>query len=221
MRDNPELTADWDIIWDDRGHFAEPHTGHEIGLGTLPVREYIEGFREPVIEPVSVADAHVSTFGPAGRYHAVLFVEKEGFEPIFQAAGVYERYDLAPMSTKGMSDHGGAHAGRGTVRQARPAAVRPARLRQGWLQHPPDADQRHRPLRVRAPARKRGRAWPAPRRRGAAWPPVRTGRHQGEREGCGANEPARQRRDRRRDRLPDRRPAGARQPAPSGSNSTP
>ena len=33
----------------------------------------------------------------------MLFIEKEGFEPIFEAAGIYERFDLAPMSTKGMS----------------------------------------------------------------------------------------------------------------------
>ena len=103
MRDHPEETASWDIIWDDRGHFAEPHTDHEIGLGTLPVREYIAGFRAPEIRPIAVRGAHVSTFGPEGRYSAVLFIEKEGFEPIFQAAGLYERYDLAPMSTKGMS----------------------------------------------------------------------------------------------------------------------
>jgi DNA topoisomerase VI subunit B len=107
MRDNPELTADWDIIWDDRGHFAEPHTGHEIGLGTLPVRKYIAGFHPPEIVPVGIVDAHVETLGPEERFHAVLFVEKEGFEPIFQAAGLYERYDLAPMSTKGMSTTAG------------------------------------------------------------------------------------------------------------------
>ena len=28
----------WDIAFDARGHFAEPYTGHEVGLGTLEVR---------------------------------------------------------------------------------------------------------------------------------------------------------------------------------------
>ena len=28
-------TASWDILWDERGHFAEPHTGKEIGIGTV------------------------------------------------------------------------------------------------------------------------------------------------------------------------------------------
>jgi hypothetical protein len=31
--------SDWDIVWDARGHFAEPHTGREIPLGTLEVRQ--------------------------------------------------------------------------------------------------------------------------------------------------------------------------------------
>jgi hypothetical protein len=96
-RHHPEETKDWDIIWDDRGRFAEPHTGREIGLGTLAVREYLADLREPEIAPARIADAYVNTFGPAGRYHGVLFIEKEGFEPIFKAVRLYERYDLAPM----------------------------------------------------------------------------------------------------------------------------
>jgi hypothetical protein len=107
MRDHQSETADWDIIWDDRGHILEPHTGRLIGLGTLAVRDYIGRFREPAVKPVSVAAAHIETHGPAGRFGAVLFTEKEGFEPIFQAADIYRRYDLAPMSTKGMSTTAG------------------------------------------------------------------------------------------------------------------
>ena len=42
MNDNPELTADWDIAWDDRGHFREPHTGRAIGLGTLALQDYLD-----------------------------------------------------------------------------------------------------------------------------------------------------------------------------------
>ena len=25
--------VEWDVVFDDRGHFREPHTGHQIGLG--------------------------------------------------------------------------------------------------------------------------------------------------------------------------------------------
>ncbi len=41
--------------------------------------------------------------GPRHRFGAVLFVEKEGFLPLFEAVQLAERYDLAIMSTKGMS----------------------------------------------------------------------------------------------------------------------
>jgi hypothetical protein len=35
----PALTAAWDVVFDDRGHFLEPHTRERIGLGTLNVRQ--------------------------------------------------------------------------------------------------------------------------------------------------------------------------------------
>jgi hypothetical protein len=42
------------------------------------------------------------TYGPDGRYGAILYMEKEGFLPLLQKAGIAERYDLAIMSSKGM-----------------------------------------------------------------------------------------------------------------------
>jgi len=102
MNENPN-TADWDVVWDARGHFLEPHTGKEVPLGTLEVREYL-GLRAQLRDTVSVeAGLLYPTHGPEQRYGAVLFVEKEGFGPLFKAAQLAERYDLAIMSTKGMS----------------------------------------------------------------------------------------------------------------------
>src|ERR1700759_3498962 len=43
------------------------------------------------------------TMGPQHRYAAVLFIEKEGFAPLLRAARIAERFDIAIMSTKGMS----------------------------------------------------------------------------------------------------------------------
>jgi hypothetical protein len=103
MNDNPELTADWDIAWDDRGHFREPHTGRAIGLGTLAVQDYLDDIMDPAIGQVVVASPRVETKGPSGRYGAVLYIEKEGFLPILEAAQLAERYDLALASSKGMS----------------------------------------------------------------------------------------------------------------------
>jgi len=44
------------------------------------------------------------TTGPQNRYGAILFIEKEGFLPLFESVGLAEKYDIAIMSTKGMSN---------------------------------------------------------------------------------------------------------------------
>ena len=43
------------------------------------------------------------TTGPENRYSAVLFIEKEGFNALLVQARIAERFDIAIMSTKGMS----------------------------------------------------------------------------------------------------------------------
>ena len=45
----------------------------------------------------------IATCGPQCRFGAVLFIEKEGFIPLFERVQLAERYDIAIMSTKGMS----------------------------------------------------------------------------------------------------------------------
>jgi hypothetical protein len=100
---HPRETADWDVVADDRGHFAEPHTGKRIGVGTLAVRAYIEEIAAPEISAIDIAEVEVVTNGPAGRYGSVLYIEKEGFDPIIEAASIPEEFDIAPMSCKGMS----------------------------------------------------------------------------------------------------------------------
>jgi hypothetical protein len=94
---------DWDIVWDARGHFTEPHTGHSFGLGTLEVREYL-GLRATRKDAITVnRDVLYPSSGPEHRFNTVLFVEKEGFDPLFAAEHLAERFDAALMSTKGMS----------------------------------------------------------------------------------------------------------------------
>jgi Protein of unknown function C-terminus (DUF2399) len=102
---HPELTADWDVVFDDRGHLIEPHTNHRVGLGTLAVRGYIRGWHADVSAEVGSIelDHDCPTRGPANRFGYALFVEKEGFYPLLEAAQIAERYDIAIMSTKGMS----------------------------------------------------------------------------------------------------------------------
>ena len=103
MRDYPEETADWNVVFDARGHFHEPHTDHVVPLGTLDVRAYLGSVREPTLETPGVTLPEVSTHGPSHRYGAILFIEKEGFMPLFREVQLAERHDIAIMSTKGMS----------------------------------------------------------------------------------------------------------------------
>jgi hypothetical protein len=44
---------DWDIVWDARGHFTEPHTETVVPLGTLEVRQYL-GERPKLGDAVAV-----------------------------------------------------------------------------------------------------------------------------------------------------------------------
>jgi hypothetical protein len=97
---------DWDIAFDDRGHYTEPHTDREIGLGTLNVRSYLASIHtqpDPNFTEAGFANARVETLGPNASFKALLFIEKEGFRPLLKAAKIAERYDLAIMSSKGMS----------------------------------------------------------------------------------------------------------------------
>lgn len=98
-----EHEVDWDVVSDDRGHFHEPHTRRSIGLGTIAVRNYLERVSDPEVSEISLPPPSVKTRGPRQRFGAVLFIEKEGFMPLFERVDLGRRYDLAIMSTKGQS----------------------------------------------------------------------------------------------------------------------
>jgi hypothetical protein len=107
---HPEQTKGWDVTFDARGHFIEPHTEKVVPLGTLDVREYLAQVAEKGGAPVPLdAEEEITlpkdfpTWGPANRFQAILFIEKEGFLSIFEAVNLAQRYDIAIMSTKGLS----------------------------------------------------------------------------------------------------------------------
>jgi hypothetical protein len=107
IANNAELTAGWDVVYDDRGHFTEPHTRHEVSLGTIDVREYLKscGPRTAYMPTVAVTEVGLfPTRGPCNRFKVALFIEKEGFAELFNRVRLAERYDLAIMSTKGLSN---------------------------------------------------------------------------------------------------------------------
>jgi hypothetical protein len=106
LLEHPEETADWDVVYDDRGHFYEPHTGLVIGMGTRRVRAYVGAWAAnppPVTIATTAPRFMYPTKGPAHRFKYALVCEKEGFQAIFEAAHLQEMYDLAILSPKGMS----------------------------------------------------------------------------------------------------------------------
>lgn len=104
MEENPSITRTWNVVFDARGRMVEPHSGLRTDLGTAEVRAYIELWRHGVSDTPEVGVPwHVPTLGPAHRYEFALFVEKEGFYPQLKEADIASRFDIAIMSTKGMS----------------------------------------------------------------------------------------------------------------------
>lgn len=95
----------WNVVYDARGHFTEPHTKEQVPLGTLQVRNYLRRIASHRVGELDfdIAEEHYPTLGPKHRFKAILFIEKEGFMPLFEAVKLAERYDIAIMSTKGMS----------------------------------------------------------------------------------------------------------------------
>jgi DNA topoisomerase VI subunit A len=103
MADNPELTANWDIVADARGHFTEPHVLSQIGIGTLEVRSYVKSWVSKPDLAIQI-DAGYPTFGPHNRFKFALFIEKEGFDSILERSNIAQRYDLAIFSSKGQTN---------------------------------------------------------------------------------------------------------------------
>jgi hypothetical protein len=94
----------WDILYGARGVLKEPHDPDRkrvIPLSTADVRNYLRK-RPPgrTIEPVS---RRYPTHGATNCYGAILICEKEGFDELLEAEHVDDRFDIALMSTKGIS----------------------------------------------------------------------------------------------------------------------
>jgi hypothetical protein len=98
-----EHGVNWNVVYDARGHLEEPHTNRRIGVGTIEIGNYLHAMKDPEVVAAEFADANVDIIGPAGNISAVLFVEKEGFGPLFKAVNLADRYDLMIISTKGVS----------------------------------------------------------------------------------------------------------------------
>src|SRR5262249_48724564 len=98
-----EHGVDWNVVYDARGHFEEPHTNRRIGCGTIEVSNYLRAIKGPSIVAAGFSDATIDVVGPSGGFSGILFCEKEGFNPLFKAANLANRYDLMIISSKGVS----------------------------------------------------------------------------------------------------------------------
>jgi hypothetical protein len=104
---HPELG--WRVTADPRGTLTVPNADHEVRVpvGTLQIDNHL---REAGAAPDPYEEAENERLKPgwpslaAGqRYQAVLYIEKEGFEPLLEEAKIAERFDLAIISCKGQS----------------------------------------------------------------------------------------------------------------------
>ena len=95
--------VNWNVVYDARGHFEEPHTERRIGVGTLEIDQYLRAIKEPEIVRAAFSDAGIEMIGPSGNLAGVLFCEKQGFNPLFRAVNLANRHDLLIISTKGVS----------------------------------------------------------------------------------------------------------------------
>jgi Topoisomerase 6 subunit A/Spo11, Toprim domain len=98
-----EHDVSWNVVYDARGHFEEPHTNRRIGCGTIEVGNYLHAVKDPQVDAAEFSDASVDVIGPSGNISGVLFCEKEGFNPLFKEVNLANRYDLMIVSTKGVS----------------------------------------------------------------------------------------------------------------------
>lgn len=120
------LEDEWDVVFDARGNLLEPHTKVRVPIGTIQVKNYLCGVAQfdskvarnrragkPPHDLVGnapvVTGKHYPTKGPANRFSAIMFIEKEGFLPLFEDTKLMERWDIAIMSTKGMGVDASRH----------------------------------------------------------------------------------------------------------------
>jgi hypothetical protein len=94
----------WDVLRGARGVFKEPYAAENdsgLPMSTAHVRNYLRASTPSTT--ISHVPKRFPTKGAKNRIAAVLICEKEGFDELLEAEHIPERFDLALMSTKGIS----------------------------------------------------------------------------------------------------------------------
>ena len=97
--------VDWKITADPRGTFVLPNTAHEVRIpvGTIAIEEYLRNRQADHEIDIGGQPIEWPSERENERFAALLYIEKEGFEPLLKEARIAERFDLAIMSCKGQS----------------------------------------------------------------------------------------------------------------------
>jgi len=108
MNAHPAMTASWKITADPRGTLLIPNTWQEtrIPCGTLDIDGHLHEINTERLcntERLPTVPKQWPSIAPGQRYRAVLYIEKEGFEPLLRQARIAERFEIAVMSCKGQS----------------------------------------------------------------------------------------------------------------------
>jgi hypothetical protein len=107
MNRHPDETAGWKITASPRGTLTIPNTGYDtrIPCGTVAVEEHLgeAAARVKTFAGLDLFPVEWPSLAEGQRYQAVLYIEKEGFDPQLREARLAERFDLAIVSCKGQS----------------------------------------------------------------------------------------------------------------------
>jgi hypothetical protein len=98
----------WKLTADPRGTLTIPNTFSEtrIPCGTLAIDDHLTAITATSGDgngECPQVPREWPSYKPGERYQALLYIEKEGFEPLLQQARIAERYSLAVLSCKGHS----------------------------------------------------------------------------------------------------------------------
>jgi hypothetical protein len=110
MNQHPEKTAHCKITASPRGTLSIPNTADgllRIPCGTVAIEEHLReaGVRPGPFDDLEEVGVRVQwpSLAERHRYQAVLYIEKEGFDPQLREADIAEKFDVAIVSCKGQS----------------------------------------------------------------------------------------------------------------------
>jgi hypothetical protein len=109
MNQHREETAGWKVTASPRGTLSIPNAGFDcrIPCGTLAIEDHLHDAGKFVDPYADAETAELEVIWPSlaegQRYQAVLYIEKEGFDPQLREARIAEKFDIAIVSCKGQS----------------------------------------------------------------------------------------------------------------------